>query len=130
MTRSALEPTEEISAMETTTKTAELIAHLRATTMIAKLGSDEGLILPEQIRQAAGLAVGDTIYAEVLDEGDGEFRVRLRKIDPDQAWFWTPEWQAKLQEARDDLAAGRTYYFDSDEEFLAALRGWSKNADV
>ncbi|HEY7036832.1 MAG TPA: hypothetical protein VH482_36225 [Thermomicrobiales bacterium] len=115
--------------METTTKTAELIAHLRGTTMVAKLGSVDGVMLPDTIRQAAGLAVGDMLYAEVLDEGAGEFRVRLRKIDPDQAWIWTPEWQAKLQEAYDDLAAGRSTIHYSDEAFLAALNERSKHAD-
>jgi bifunctional DNA-binding transcriptional regulator/antitoxin component of YhaV-PrlF toxin-antitoxin module len=120
---------EEVSTMETTTKTAELIAHLRGTTMVAKLGSVDGVMLPDTIRQAAGLAVGDMLYAEVLDEGAGEFRVRLRKIDPDQAWIWTPEWQAKLQEAYDDLAAGRSTIHYSDEAFLAALDERSKHAD-
>jgi hypothetical protein len=61
------------------------------------------------------LTEGDLLCAEVLDEGDGEFRVRLRKIDPDQAWFWTPQWQAKLQEAEEDLAKGRTTIHYSDD---------------
>jgi hypothetical protein len=39
-----------------------------------------------------------------------------------QAWFWTPEWQAKEREADEDLAAGRFTRHESDEEFLAALR--------
>ena len=26
-------------------------------------------------------------------------------IDPDQAWFWTPEWQRKEGEAEEDKAA-------------------------
>lgn len=39
----------------------------------------------------------------------------------DQAWFWTPEWQAGEREADEDIAAGHTAYFDSTEEFLAAL---------
>ena len=42
-------------------------------------------------------------------------------IDPDQAWFWTPEWQAKEREADADLAAGRGTFYDSAEEFLADL---------
>jgi hypothetical protein len=37
--------------------------------------------------------------------------------DPDQAWFWTPEWQAGEREADEDLAAGRFTRFNSDEEF-------------
>ncbi len=53
-------------------------------------------------------------------------------IDPDQAWFWTPEWQAKEQEADADKAAGRVERFESDEAFMAALeeRRGSLDADV
>jgi hypothetical protein len=53
-------------------------------------------------------------------------------IDPDQAWFWTPEWQAKEREADADKAAGRVERFDNDEAFLAALdeRRGSLDADV
>ncbi len=32
---------------------------------------------------------------------------QLVEIDPDQAWFWTPEWQEKEREADGDIAAGR-----------------------
>lgn len=46
----------------------------------------------------------------------GEVRVRRS-----QRWFWTPEWQAGEAEARADIAAGRTTYYDSDEAFAAAL---------
>jgi hypothetical protein len=41
--------------------------------------------------------------------------------DPSQAWFWTPQWQAGEQEADADIAAGRTTYYGSEEEFFAAL---------
>lgn len=41
--------------------------------------------------------------------------------DPDQAWFWTDEWQEKEREADEDITAGRVRHFDSDEAFLAAL---------
>lgn len=40
----------------------------------------------------------------------------------DQAWYWTPEWQAGEAEADDDLAAGRLSHHDTSEDFLAALR--------
>jgi hypothetical protein len=39
----------------------------------------------------------------------------------DQAWFWTPEWQAGEREVDEHLAAGRTERFDSVDDFLAAL---------
>ena len=40
----------------------------------------------------------------------------------DQAWYWTPEWQAGEAEADDDLAAGRLSHHDTSKDFLAALR--------
>jgi hypothetical protein len=116
--------------MATITKTEELIAHLRATTMTVRIGAAEGLSLPEKILQAAGLAEGDTVYVEVDDKGEAGMQVRLGKIDPDQAWFWTPEWQAKEREADEDYAAGRFTTHYSDEEFLAALRERSERANA
>jgi hypothetical protein len=41
--------------------------------------------------------------------------------DPDQAWFWTPEWQAGERAADADLTAGRSTICGSDEAFLKAL---------
>ena len=51
---------------------------------------------------------------------------RLERIEnmltaPDQAWYWTPEWQAGEAEAHADRAAGRSTTFDSPEAFLSAL---------
>ena len=51
---------------------------------------------------------------------------RLERIEhmlaaPDQAWYWTPEWQAGEAEADADLMSGRSTKFDSDTQFLAAL---------
>jgi len=50
-------------------------------------------------------------------------QLQLGEIDPEQAWFWTPEWQAGEREADEDIAAGRVTRSYSDEEFLAALEG-------
>jgi len=41
--------------------------------------------------------------------------------DEDPAIFWGPNWKEDLQEAEEDIAAGRVERFYSDEEFLAAL---------
>lgn len=43
------------------------------------------------------------------------------EIDPEQAWFWTPEWQAKEREADADIAAGRGTFYGSAEAFLDDL---------
>lgn len=52
------------------------------------------------------------------------------RIDPEQAWFWTGEWQEKEREADADLAAGRTTRYESDEEFLATLEQRTKPLDA
>jgi hypothetical protein len=52
------------------------------------------------------------------------------RIDPEQAWYWTREWQAKEREADDDLAAGRVTRYETDEDFLTALDGRTKPLDA
>jgi hypothetical protein len=46
--------------------------------------------------------------------------LRLRplvgKLDPDQAWFWTDEWQQMERETEQDLAAGRVHEYASVDE--------------
>ena len=49
-------------------------------------------------------------------------QVILRRIAPDQLWFWSPEWQAKEREVEDALARGEPgTIYRRDDEFLAAL---------
>jgi antitoxin (DNA-binding transcriptional repressor) of toxin-antitoxin stability system len=53
---------------------------------------------------------------------DGRPVAQVHAIDPDQAWFWTPEWQAGEREIDEDRAAGiQGREFDSGEDFLAYL---------
>ena len=40
----------------------------------------------------------------------------------DQAWFWTPEWQAMEREANESLAAGDFEDFDSMDQFVDSLK--------
>ena len=50
------------------------------------------------------------------------------RIDPEQAWLWTREWQER--EADKDLANGRVTRFESDENFLAELDERTKPLDA
>ncbi len=52
------------------------------------------------------------------------------RIDTEQAWFWTQEWQTKEREADDDIAAGRVMSYGTDAEFLAALDERTKPLDA
>src|SRR5664280_1236548 len=58
---------------------------------------------------------------ELLRTGRAQAFALMERLNPDQAWFWTEEWQAKEREADADEAAGRTTFHASDEEFDAAL---------
>lgn len=52
------------------------------------------------------------------------------RMDPEQAWFWTREWQTKEREADEDIATGRVTSYESDDEFLAALDERTKPLDA
>jgi len=84
--------------------------------------------IPAAVREAARIEEGDPIEVEVVT--DGILLRPMKVIDATQAWFWTPEWQAGEREADADLAAGRFDRYESDEEFLAALRARMKPLDA
>ena len=52
------------------------------------------------------------------------------RIDHDQAWFWTREWQKMEREAEADRLAGRAIGYVGDEQFLAALDERTKPLDA
>ncbi len=62
---------------------------------------------------ALALGVGLLLVVAALGKQEG--------TDPDQGWFWTPEWLAGEVEADQNIAAGRVTHHDSDEAFLASL---------
>lgn len=76
--------------------------------------------IPQEIRRLVDLHEGDEVIFTVED---GKVILTPAAVIPrDQAWFWTPEWQAKEAEADAEVAAGGGTVHDSDEEFLAALK--------
>jgi antitoxin (DNA-binding transcriptional repressor) of toxin-antitoxin stability system len=53
---------------------------------------------------------------------EGRPVAKLAAIDPEQAWFWTAEWQATEREVDEERAAGAPdRVFDSGEDFIAYL---------
>jgi bifunctional DNA-binding transcriptional regulator/antitoxin component of YhaV-PrlF toxin-antitoxin module len=81
---------------------------------------DDGKVhIPEEIRAAAQVGEGMELKVDLTTEG-----ILLRTphgIDPSQARFWTPEWQAKEREADEEIKAGKGTIYYSTEEFLASL---------
>lgn len=51
----------------------------------------------------------------------GPVYVTIATIDPEQAWFWTPEWQAQERKVDEDIAAGRYKDFSTMEDFINDL---------
>ena len=94
-----------------------------ATARLRKKGQ---ITIPQHVRAAANLEEGATLECVATPEG-----VLLRRrvtvtIDPEQAWFWTPEWQARMEASQEDIEAGRSEFHGDGDELLEALRGSSR----
>lgn len=83
-----------------------------------ELPPDSGELVLTSEEVAAVERGGETV---ILTRG-GQPVAKVHAIDPDQAWFWTPEWQAKEREVDEERATGfPVQVFDSGEDFLAYL---------
>jgi len=71
--------------------------------------------IPQRVAKKYDIREGS--FLELI-ERKGELALRPKvMIDPDQAWFWTKEWQKKEREADEDIKAGRISrsYIDVEE---------------
>lgn len=57
---------------------------------------------------------GATVLLRALSEG---------RLDPDQAWFWTPEWLSGELEADREARSDPGPIFENLEQFRSAMRG-------
>jgi hypothetical protein len=48
------------------------------------------------------------------------------EVDPEQAWFWSQEWQEGERAASAQLAAGEGIFHASDDDFVESLRARRK----
>jgi AbrB family looped-hinge helix DNA binding protein len=78
------------------------------------------ITLPTAVREAAGVYEGDFLTAEVQEDRTIVLRPG-RLIDADEAFFYTPEWQAAEREADEDLATGRYKDFETVNDLIADL---------
>jgi antitoxin MazE len=87
---------------------------------VTRVGPKHQVTIPQEAFEALGLQPGDFLEVVVV-EGRLEL-VPQRLIPRDQAWFWTPEWQAMEREASDDIEAGRlSGPFDTLEDLVSHL---------
>jgi antitoxin component of MazEF toxin-antitoxin module len=84
------------------------------------IGAGGAINIPPELLERAHLAEGSVVCLSVTE--DGAIAIAAEGRDPDQAWFWTEEWQRKEREADEDIAAGRVTGPMTGDEFLAELR--------
>lgn len=79
------------------------------------------LTLPAEVRDALRVSDGDEV--EFTRHEDGTVTVRgLKTIPADQAWFWSPDWQAGEREADAEIARGElSPVYATAEEMFADL---------
>lgn len=78
------------------------------------------ITIPQDIREQLDLEEGDQLIVAV--EGGRIVLTPASVVPDDQAWFWTPEWQAKEREVDESLAEGERGEVHQDgESFLRAL---------
>jgi AbrB family looped-hinge helix DNA binding protein len=90
-----------------------------------RVGPKHQITIPKNVVRDAGIDVGDYLEVRVVE---GLVTMIPKKLIPkDQAWFYTPEWQAKEREADRDIARGDLDGpFDSAKDLIAYLRGSKK----
>jgi AbrB family looped-hinge helix DNA binding protein len=77
------------------------------------------MTIPREIADRLHLAEGDEF---IVTEEEGRIVLTpALSIPADQAWFWTPTWQARIAEAEADRLTGNSTVYSSEGEFLASL---------
>ena len=87
---------------------------------IVKVTRNFQVSIPRKVRESLGIREGDLVE---IEQRDGELVLTPKRvIAADQAWFWTPEWQAGEREVEEDKKAGRVSGpFDTIEELRKHL---------
>jgi AbrB family looped-hinge helix DNA binding protein len=90
------------------------------TRVTVRVGGKRQITLPREAARRFGLGAGDELEARILED-----RIELRpmvSVPKAQAWFWTPEWQAREREAEQARQAGDYRQFGSARKLISGLR--------
>ncbi len=86
-----------------------------------KLGARRQITIPRETMKRLRLKPGEEL--ELLESQKTIVLVPRKHIPKDQQWYYTDAWQQMMQEAFEDLKAGRMVGpFESVEEFIKDLR--------
>ncbi|MBW2560611.1 MAG: AbrB/MazE/SpoVT family DNA-binding domain-containing protein [Deltaproteobacteria bacterium] len=88
---------------------------------LVKVKQNYQITLPNSVRKDLNVSVGD--YMEI-DRQDGGFVLKpVKVVHPDQAYFYTKEWQKGETDADKDIATGDVLGpFDNLTDGLTALK--------
>ncbi len=87
---------------------------------VVKVMGRRQVVIPKEIFEQLGLEIGDYLEAKVEDGKLVYIPKQLVDRDP---WYWSPEGQKRIQEALEDIEAGRTLGpFGTAEEAIDALK--------
>ncbi len=86
-----------------------------------KLSTRRQITIPAETAKRLGLKAGEEL--ELVESEKAIVLVPRKHIPKDQRWYYTDEWQKMMQEAFEDLKAGRMRGpFENAEEFINDLR--------
>jgi AbrB family looped-hinge helix DNA binding protein len=95
----------------------------RVVEEIAKVNDRGALTIPAAVRKAIGMN-GEALVVTSAVENGNEILIRMQvTVDRDQAWFWTPEWQAEEKASVKDYKNGKVTRMSSDD-FLREIEKW------
>ncbi|GAI76330.1 unnamed protein product [marine sediment metagenome] len=63
----------------------------------------------------------DILHSQGLNKEEIKVACKVGLIDPDQAWWWTEEWQKKEREAEKDVKEGKVKKFANVEDLIKSL---------
>ncbi|MBI3734986.1 AbrB/MazE/SpoVT family DNA-binding domain-containing protein [Candidatus Sumerlaeota bacterium] len=85
-------------------------------TTIAKIDESGALRFDADLLKSLKLKRGASVLVQV--ESD---QIIITPATPEDAWYWSSDWQRGEREADEDLKAGRFTRYMSDEDFLASF---------
>lgn len=87
---------------------------------IVKVMERRQVVIPKELFEQLGLEIGD--YLEAKIKGGTIVYVPKKLVDRDP-WYWSPEGQARIQEAFEDIKEGRVAGpFETVEDLIKDLR--------
>ena len=89
---------------------------------MTKIGPKHQITIPQEAFELLDLQPGDVLEVQVRD---GYLQLVPQRLIPrDQAWFWSPEWQASEREASEAIETGNlSGPFETLDDVLAHLHG-------